>query len=75
MTFLALGIAHGVRRKGGTISVDLSVFVLLKNTNFVNKLKFNDKKKFKKKIIHYLYKYSIIYKITPLSTKKKGWST
>ena len=45
VTFLALGIAHGVRRKGGTISVDLSVFVLLKNTNFVNKLKFNDLKK------------------------------
>ena len=48
--FLALSIARalmysisvGLRRRGGTISVDLSLFVLLYNANFINKLKFND---------------------------------
>ena len=40
-------IAHahiygGVWRRGGTISVDLSLFVLLYNTNFMNKLIFYD---------------------------------
>ena len=27
------------------------------------------------KIIHRLYTFSSIYKITPLSTQRKGWST
>ena len=35
----------GVRRRGGTISVDLSLIVLVYNINFMNKLKFNDLKK------------------------------
>ena len=48
-----------LRRRGGNISVDMSV-VLLYNTNFMNKLKFNDLK---------------IFKITPLSTQRNGWST
>ena len=44
---LALGIAHAhisvcLEKRGGNISVDLSLFVLLSNTNCMNKLKFND---------------------------------
>ena len=35
----------GVRRRGGTISVDLSLIVLVYYINFMNKLKFNDLKK------------------------------
>ena len=41
-----------LRRKSGNIYVDLSLFVLLYNTNFMNKLKFNDLKKLRTKIIH-----------------------
>ena len=50
---MALGIArrmyiqyemHGLRRRGGNISVELSSFVLISNTNFMKKLKFNDNK-------------------------------
>ena len=42
-----LGIARahfsvGIERRGGNISVDLPLFVLLYKTNFINKLKFND---------------------------------
>ena len=45
--FFTLGIAgahvsDGLRRRGGNISVDLSLFALLYNTNVKNKLKFND---------------------------------
>ena len=55
LIFIAPGIALlyikvGFRRRGGNISVDLSLFVSLYNTNFMNKLKFNDF--FKTKIIH-----------------------
>ena len=35
-------ISIGLRRRGGNISVDLSLFVLLYNTHFMNKPKFND---------------------------------
>ena len=34
-------IEGGLRRRGGIISVDLSLFVLLYNTNFMKELKFN----------------------------------
>ena len=52
--FFTLGIvcAHiqgSLRRRGGNIYVDLSLFVLLYNTNFMNKLKFNDFLKLKTK--------------------------
>ena len=48
LTFFALGIAHGItsvglRRRGENISVDLSLFVLFYNTDFMNKLKLNKK--------------------------------
>ena len=55
---LALGIAltHisvGLRRRAGHISVDFSLFVSLYNTNFTNKLKFNNfLKNLKPIIIH-----------------------
>ena len=39
----------GLRKRSGNISVDLSLFVLLYNTNFMNKLKFNDNKELKAK--------------------------
>ena len=39
----------------------------------MNKLEFQDKKI--QKIMHRQFKFSIIYKITPLSTQRKGWST
>ena len=50
---LALCIARshvsvGLRRRGGNISVDLSLFVLLYNSNFTKKLKCNDFLKTKK---------------------------
>ena len=58
LTFLALDIARaymyeysisvGLRRRSRNISVDLSLFVLLYNTDFMNKLKFNDFLKLKK---------------------------
>ena len=38
-------ISVGLRRRGGNISVNLSLFVLLYYTNFKYKLKFNDLKK------------------------------
>ena len=38
----ALHVQVGLRKRGGNISVDLSLFGLLYNTNFTNKLKFND---------------------------------
>ena len=38
----------------------------------MNKLEF--KKNFNKKKIHCLYKFSLIYKITPLFIQRKGWS-
>ena len=77
---LALCIARshvsvGLRRRGGNISVDLSLFVLLYNTNFMNKLKFNNLNKFKTQNNTLTVKISIVYKITPLSTQRKGWST
>ena len=51
-TIFALGIvrAHilgSLRRKGGNISVDLSLFALLFNIYFRKKFKFNDLKKLK----------------------------
>ena len=46
----AFDIAVGFRRRGWNISGDLSLFVLLYNINFRNKLKFKVKKK-----IHWLY--------------------
>ena len=44
LTFLALGIARahvsvGLRRRGGNISLDFSLFVLLYNAKFMHKLK------------------------------------
>ena len=45
--------------------MDLFLLVLLYNTNFLNKLKFNDLKK------NCLYKFSIIYKINPLSAQSE----
>ena len=64
------------RRRGENISVDLSLFVLLYNANFMNKLKFYDLKKNSKQItIHRLYTLFSIYKITPLSAWRKGWSS
>ena len=42
----------------------------------MKKLTFNDfLLTLKTKIIHKLYTFSIIYKITPLSSQMKGWST
>ena len=38
-------ISVGLRRRGGNISVDLSLSVSLYNTKIMNKLKFNDLKK------------------------------
>ena len=35
-------ISVGLGRRGGNISVDLSLFVLLYNTNFMTNLKFNN---------------------------------
>ena len=40
----------------------------------MNKLKFHDFLKTKNKKIHWPYKIPSIYKITPLSTQRKGWS-
>ena len=80
---LALIIAHAhvhihirmfKRRRDGNISLDFSRFVSLYNTNFMKKLKCNDKCFFKHKIIHLLFKFSITNKITQLSTERKGWS-
>ena len=44
--FLKNHIIFGIvfRRRGGNISINLSLFVLLYNTNVMNKLKFNDLK-------------------------------
>ena len=62
-----------IRRRVGYIYVDYSLFVLLYNTNFMNKIKFNDSMKLK--IINWLHNFSSIYKITPFSTQRKCWST
>ena len=58
-----------MKRRDGTISVDLYLFVLFYNTNFMNKLKFNDF--FKLKILFFnikitqlsnlIEKFSILY--------------
>ena len=53
--FAALCIARahitvGLRRRGGHISAVFSLFVLLSNTNFMNKFKFTDFSKNKNKI-------------------------
>ena len=59
-------ILGGLRTRGGNISVDLPLFVLLYNTNFMNKLKFNKfLKYYKRKIINCLYTFSLIFKTTP----------
>ena len=42
LTFFGSRHCTCVRRRGGNISVDLSSFVLLYNTNFMNTLKFRD---------------------------------
>ena len=34
-----------MNRRGETVSVDLSLFVLICNTNLMNKLKFNDEER------------------------------
>ena len=57
------------------MSVDLSLFTLLYNTNFTNKLKFNDFFKLKTKNNTLTIQLFIIQKINPLSTQRKGWST
>ena len=57
------------------MSVDLSLFTLLYNTNFTNKLKFNDFFKLKTKKNTLTIQLFIIQKINPLSTQRKGWST
>ena len=54
---------------------ELSLFVLLHNTNFMNKLKLKDFYKSKMKNSSFTVQLSIIYQITPLSTQSKGWST
>ena len=54
---------------------ELSLFVLLHNTNFMNKLKLKDFYKLKMKNSSFTVQLSIIYQITPLSTQSKGWST
>ena len=63
-------IKGGQRRRGEIISVDLSLFALLYNTNVMNKLKFNDL--FKTKTKFFLTAH-IFYNIqnTPLSTQRK----
>ena len=48
------------------VNADLSLFVLPFNTNFMNKLKFND---FKNKKNALTENFSLIYKIIPLSTQ------
>ena len=46
-------ISVGLRRRGGNISVDLSLLVLLYNANFMRKIKYNVfYKKLKLKIIN-----------------------
>ena len=59
-------------RSGRICSVELPLSVLFQNSNFKNKLKFNDKNK--KQYIDYTI-FFIIFKITPLSIPRKGWST
>ena len=49
---------------GGNIFGDLSLFVLLYNTIFMNQLKFNE----------FSDKFSVISKIIPYSPKRKGGS-
>ena len=67
--FLALGVAHAhiyiyVMRRGGTISVDLSLFALLYNTNVMNKIEFNDfLKRIKLILIHRPYTFFSIKSI------------
>ena len=65
----------GLRRRNRNISVDLSWFVLLYNTNFNNKLIFKDF--FKNLNIKKFIDCTIfsVNKITPLTTLRKGWST
>ena len=41
---MSLGIAIARGRRGGNISLDLYLFILLYNTNYRNKLKFMSKK-------------------------------
>ena len=62
---------------GGNISVELSLFVLLYNANFMNKLILKYLKLLYTKDIkiHLLYTFSSIYKITPFSNQRKGRST
>ena len=56
-TFCSPFLSLGLRRRGGQMSVDLSLFVILYTTNFINKLKVNDFLKLETKIIDWLYKF------------------
>ena len=60
----------GLRRRGWNISVDLSLFVLLFNSNFIKKLN----SMIKKKIFLLNNQLFSIYKVTPFSTQRKGWT-
>ena len=51
LSSMHVGMIRGFNEEGGgNISVDLSLFVLLYNTSFMKKLKFNDFLKTKKKM-------------------------
>ena len=82
---MALGIAcahllGGLGRRGGNISVDLSLVVLLYNTNFLNKLKFNDFLKLKTEnnslIVQIFFNIHSPPTFRSLSKRKRGlcWS-
>ena len=65
-----------LRRIGGNISVDLSLSVyFITQTSARNKLQFNDflKCKTKNNSLTVLYKLFFVFKITPLSTQRKGF--
>ena len=70
-------IQGGVRRRGGNISVDFSLYVLLYYTKFMMKLKFHDFLKFKTKLTTWTVPIhnSIIRKISSLSTQGKDGPT
>ena len=67
----AYTVEGGVIRRAGNVSVDLSLFVLLFNTEFMNQFKFD---------VFFISETNItwtekIYYNTPLSNQRKDWST
>ena len=67
-----MALAHitvGLRRRGGNISEDLSLFVLLYNTNFMNKLKYIFLIKQNK--IHWVYTFFIYCRVTHFPLRRK----